>query len=469
MSALNHFPPSKGSSVRAAQAQTSSSSAATRPVAAPYWAGTEATHSTKPSTAHKIPRKPVATTATPNPIPALQSQLVAGPACQASPQIPRPVSPTSNPNNGRPQPAAAPPTAQPAITRFGSIRKAASNVRNALSNSGQAASNGPEISGPVPGSFALLTQQNGIPPMDLVGLAEARANVRRYGQADYELAGVQAVAVAARAARVAAAERANKPLPPLPSTSPMHKIPRKPVPASSSKAAAAPPRNPRRVLSAQSGAGTTFGDIIDAGMDSSWVDAQAGAQQVSNAPALVAPVQIANPPRAPRVPKPTCLNARGQEVRNPFAAAPRPRLVPATPEFPTSPLAATLAAEGLRPASFVPGIKCSDCGEEIDAAAVADHNCGFSAARRRASPHPTPSREAVYAADFPDHRGPPEVIVDTFVRDGHTSWVGVVRPSGGNLAASHQSRFGTGMEGRRAKEGRDAVDGAERFKDMLGM
>lgn len=39
------------------------------------------------------------------------------------------------------------------------------------------------------------------------------------------------------------------------------------------------------------------------------------------------------------------------------------------------PLAATLAAGGMRPASFLPAIKCSDCGNEIEIAAMGEHVC----------------------------------------------------------------------------------------------
>ncbi|KAM0720122.1 hypothetical protein Q7P37_004258 [Cladosporium fusiforme] len=45
-------------------------------------------------------------------------------------------------------------------------------------------------------------------------------------------------------------------------------------------------------------------------------------------------------------------------------------------------LASTLAAGGLRPASFLPAIKCSDCGHEIEIAAMGDHIC-------EKSPEPT--------------------------------------------------------------------------------
>lgn len=39
------------------------------------------------------------------------------------------------------------------------------------------------------------------------------------------------------------------------------------------------------------------------------------------------------------------------------------------------PLAATLAAGGMRPASFLPAITCSDCGNEIEIAAMGEHVC----------------------------------------------------------------------------------------------
>jgi hypothetical protein len=43
-------------------------------------------------------------------------------------------------------------------------------------------------------------------------------------------------------------------------------------------------------------------------------------------------------------------------------------------------LAATLAAGGMRPASFLPAITCSDCGNEIEIAAMGEHVCDKTAA-----------------------------------------------------------------------------------------
>ncbi|CAK3885554.1 Paxillin 1 [Lecanosticta acicola] len=41
-------------------------------------------------------------------------------------------------------------------------------------------------------------------------------------------------------------------------------------------------------------------------------------------------------------------------------------------------LAAALASEGVRPASFLPSIKCSDCGKEIEISDIGSHVCGKS-------------------------------------------------------------------------------------------
>ena len=38
-------------------------------------------------------------------------------------------------------------------------------------------------------------------------------------------------------------------------------------------------------------------------------------------------------------------------------------------------LAASLAHDGMRPASFLPAIKCSDCGHEIEISAMGEHIC----------------------------------------------------------------------------------------------
>ena len=54
-------------------------------------------------------------------------------------------------------------------------------------------------------------------------------------------------------------------------------------------------------------------------------------------------------------------------------------------------LAATLAAEGMRPASMLPSIKCSSCGEEIEISAMGDHICGKAPEAPEASKAAAPS------------------------------------------------------------------------------
>ena len=53
-------------------------------------------------------------------------------------------------------------------------------------------------------------------------------------------------------------------------------------------------------------------------------------------------------------------------------------------------LPATLAADGMRPASFLPTIKCSSCGNEIEISAMGDHICG----KAPPSPSSTPASVA---------------------------------------------------------------------------
>ncbi|KAF2484052.1 hypothetical protein BDY17DRAFT_309378 [Neohortaea acidophila] len=49
-------------------------------------------------------------------------------------------------------------------------------------------------------------------------------------------------------------------------------------------------------------------------------------------------------------------------------------------------LAATLAASGMRPASFLPTIKCSNCGDEIEIAAMSEHACSAAPTSPKAAP-----------------------------------------------------------------------------------
>ncbi|KAK3716014.1 hypothetical protein LTR37_006744 [Vermiconidia calcicola] len=49
-------------------------------------------------------------------------------------------------------------------------------------------------------------------------------------------------------------------------------------------------------------------------------------------------------------------------------------------------LAATRASDGMRPASFLPSIKCSNCGDEIEISAMGDHICGKTPLSPKAAP-----------------------------------------------------------------------------------
>ena len=49
-------------------------------------------------------------------------------------------------------------------------------------------------------------------------------------------------------------------------------------------------------------------------------------------------------------------------------------------------LAATLSAGGMRPASFLPSIKCSSCGNEIEISAMGDHTCAKAPPSPRTAP-----------------------------------------------------------------------------------
>lgn len=49
-------------------------------------------------------------------------------------------------------------------------------------------------------------------------------------------------------------------------------------------------------------------------------------------------------------------------------------------------LAATRVSDGMRPASFLPSIKCSNCGDEIEISAMGDHICGKAPLSPKAAP-----------------------------------------------------------------------------------
>lgn len=458
-------------------------------------------------------------------------------ARNASEELERPLSPGSIfANGGVPAvPERKPLEASKVFSRgLGGVKKAAEQAKRALSVSHE-----PKISAPVPGSLArgggrVMQQQEGVAPLNLVDLEVAQGDVLRFGRVDLQLANKEIVGPRAEAWALLTGEPipAQSPRVP-PAAASMPSVPahpprtssRKPAPAATPRPRPAVPapapahhavpaatkskQNPRKVLG-EDGRETVFGDFVDLANDSSWVrKAEAHANNEAPyegkgkgraAPAPSKPSSAAqNGSSPPLAPKP--LKVRKQPVVDKSLPPTPPEQLPtrhntlqtlqdaALPaetqnsQPVTAPsLAAALAAEGIRPTSYVPGIKCSDCGKMIDAVSVGDHRCGRRAAQ--AVDHevqPTgPSREEVYAANFrggystvpaelvgqggiygfvdPDNE--PNVVVDTFVHSGHTSWKGVVRA--GDSVESLGGQLDGGAEGvRRSNE-------AERLEQANG-
>lgn len=492
----------------------------------PYWAGTEEEYQPSstpytPSTEKKIPRKPVPTTGIPSPgfvykpvegnpyLPSptstkapssthnpIKHKPVEGnpyPDCPSSskspketrnsvkhtpqkshnveekPLPPRPLSPGSIFNNGKPQHVSwAPETGNKrkysgSLSKgFDSIIRAASTAKHAMSSTKVPdEAPGPKISSPIPGSFRRsgMTPNDDPEPLNLVGLEVAQANVRKYGQADHTLATTQALAVASRASALAKDVRKAKkespasPRTPETPTSPTHKIPRKPVPKPQPKSTApAPAPNPRRVISTASDAVTTWGQIIDAGMDETWVKDAEAKQQVRRSKQHAG--ASTGTPRTDPVPDSQKSSTRMSPA--PLRFSKRPSVNQEAPSVP--------APEQPYKSAVVQAVRCSNCGGKVAVAAVEKHTC-------ERYPPPRQSREALYAANFPSDapEDENEVIVDTFVRSQHTSWVGQGKSKDGKTSWSHQDRVGSGSEGRRTLEGSDAEEGSSSLKKILGI
>lgn len=421
---------------------------------------------------------------------------------------------------------------------IGSVRKAAQQAKRKIS-----VSNEPKVSSPVPGSFHrggsghVLEAQIHVPALDLVGLEQAQADKHRFGQADHTLADARAAGPTAMAYYHLTGE-----LPPQSPRVTRQPAPSTPVPAQNQTfAASVPPVTPvapvaplatkpklpapRKVVG-QEGRETVFGDIIAAGYDSSWAT-EPKAQSQANAstqprtqsngkgkasmprappvmPESFIPVPAAGNPFANSADlAPASLKVKKQSVHLDKSLPPSPapgslrrftqkppQSTTARPSHPTvngianNSLANTLASNGVRQVSYVPGVKCSDCGKMIDAVAVSDHRCGRRAAQAVDSEStPTgPSREEVYAANvqvnnvtIPSQEWSPatnwgkncgeilhnwsedddseDVIVDTFVRDGYTSWKGVMRTESEDENETIEGRVVGGMYGvRRSNE-----------------
>lgn len=423
-------------------------------------------------------------------------------ARNAQEEIERPLTPGSIfANGGTYVPERKASTAAKVFTRgIGSVRKAAgqaaSQAKRALSVSHE-----PKISAPAPRP---LLRAEGVPPLDLVGLEVAQGHTSRYGQPDHRLVDSQVVAnrafalslltgepLAAQLAREAATPTpaptrtptiARKPpvRPPRPASPGISRVPAPPGPPAapvSTKSKA----NPRMVLGNGSQE-TVFTDFVNAANDPSWVKEASHAQPTyqgkgkgraapnavipnnpfSSRPLAPKPLNIRKVSNAPVVDKslPPTPPEQLPTRHNTMATSYDPKTQPVHAET----LAAALEAQGVNRASYVPGIKCSDCGRMIDAWAVSDHRCGRRAAQtvdNEAQPTGR-SRADVYAANFGDLSldDKPQVVVDTFLREGHTSWKGLVRSKSGGSSESLGGKLGGGARGVRRSNEADGADAA---------
>jgi len=445
-----------------------------------------------------------------------------------------PISPGSICANGRPQRAATTKSKTvSALSRgLGSIRKIATKARDTAA---VAVSDEPTISTSVAGSFHRGDRNGHVhmnTPLHLVGIEVAQADPPRYGKPDYQLNGAaqipdhQAEALARLTGEpipkhAAAVPRADdlawlmdEPAPTQPSVKPV--APQFPA----APAAPHPKRQASRKIVNSDDRETIFGDIIAAAQDTLWIT-EPETQAKGQAQAEPKGKGRASGPRAPPV-LPASFNPAPSKG-NPFTAGRQPsaasrspnarrqapyndKSLPSSPapgsarrqtpaynatfapqdeaeRFSTSSLKEALETEGARRASFVPGIKCSDCGKMIDVVQVSAHRCGQRAAQ--AVDHESwasgPSREQKYAASYglssQDQMSPatawgqectnafsdlpwsdsgvedPPVVVDTFVRPGHTSWI--VSAEGSTQSLGHLSG---GMEGVRRSNAADAAN-----------
>lgn len=390
----------------------------------------------------------------------------------------RPLSPGSVFANGRPQASPTQSEASKVLSRgIGSVRKAAESVKSALAHE-------PKISGPIPGSFQRLERPRNLEglgesgPLNLVGLETAQANKGKYAQADLELES----AYVARARAQSFERLTGEPAPSVNAPKPAPKsAARKPA-----TPAATPAPIPRRVVNGADRE-TMFGDIIDAASDPNWqqksqVQVQADSMARSQAridsrgKGKAQPTRQLDPSRnvANRVPTagnpfvrkdsfqtnvPEVLSVKKQSATNKtLPSAPPPknpsRLQPARQ---LSVLEQTLEAGGARPSSYVPSIKCSDCGQYIEAETADEHRCQ-GASRSRPSNATTiqsfaSTREALYRANFGLPLDPnddePEVVVDTFLHEGHTTWKGTMKSDERGQAKTHSGQIEGGLDGIR--------------------
>jgi hypothetical protein len=521
MPGLSTYGLSRSSSVRAAESQTTVTPSTPVTTKLPYWAPTAeemqaaqvvapsrsgrkhvaASKATPtPTPAQAIPRKPVPTPTTParrfsyepvvgnpyaEPVATTRSRnpLRAAPAANnrsssppyvpgaraQSPEQLRPLSPGSIFANGGTPPA--PPHARKgslaAISRgVGSLKKASSTVKQASATVKNALTpqHEPKISSPIPGSFQrgfppghVLAQQGDVAPLNLVGLEVAQADTAKYAQPAFQFATGPGAGETARvtATRADAYTRLTGEAAPANLGSPT--APPATSPAATKKT------TPRKVVN------STFGDVIDAGMDASWAsDPRDG--KVST-PTDTPPPQPTNNLQAELNPF-AALGSAAQMFKKQGQAnqtLPSTSVAPA-PTQPAKPLApkplATSAwtktpAQWASEAPPVPGtdftqdlrdhrasqmmqVTCAKCTKVIPAVAIAGHRCAkppMTEERKQEvrnmriskmfPPLQFPSRcvkmgeWAAKAGSSEDEA--PEVFLDTYVQAATTVWRSVTR------------------------------------------
>jgi hypothetical protein len=480
---------------------------------APYWAGTEASaksQTTQPQSAHRISRKPHNTQAVPRtpsspaattiprkPVATAQASspgwnynaVEGNPYAQDAAQQWVPASGSGNRQRGtspshistekansfqqnffdgahHQQVPLSPgqllsngmTKATGALSRgMGGVRRAASQAKRALS-----VSSAPRIGSPIPGSFQrndragfVLESQEDILPLELVGLEVAQGDVRRFGQADHALAG-RALALAMLTGEV------DQPQPSRNSGRPASPAPATPTPAAPKSKKA-----DHRVVG-QQGRDTVFGDIVDAGYDTPEAESdgkgkgRAGSRTHSAMPASFRPVPASGNPFAVRRDSARMAPAN---LDKSLPSSPAPGSMRRCTPHPSQAWASqasqsrtsrTGTTNSSQQPSYVASIKCTDCGKLLDVYSTSDHRCDRRDAQAADSERQATgySREDVYAANFGNEDWSkddnPEVVVDTFVHNGYTSWKGVVRTEGGG---SIRGRVGGGSEGvRRSNE-----------------
>lgn len=383
---------------------------------------------------------------------------------------------------------------------FGTIRKAAGHAMRS-----PAALEEVKISTPVAGSFHRSGLNSPVvmeTPLHLVGLEVAQADVPRYGKPDHLLESPRTVGPRSDSLNWLTSE----PILTQPSAAPAPAAPLAP------SAAPVPKRSASRKVVNEADRETLFGDIIAAAQDFSWVtgsEAQAkgpargedkGKRNVSGtrAPAILPPSfkmpSSGNPfvrPLPSAVTAPLGMSSQSTNLDKSLPSSPAPGSIRRQtavnnpvqkPAYHTSRFQEALEADGGRPASYVPGIKCSDCGKMIDAVQVADHRCGKRAAQavdrdnwqpaglsradtyasnygrpERLAPTTTWGRDCMqslsgledHETGFVDDGVEPDVVVDTFVRGNHTSWRGVVNSGVDTDVQSMRGHISGGSDGVR--------------------